>query len=903
MDPVIKKILKTNHVDGVFHTHVSLIKPKGKFQFNRQTLEEFWEGYCKQIKDDPDVVMGIAEKPQQYIAVIADIDLKIRDESDDPIQTNSLYTDEQLEEVIRIYQSVLNQIVDKITPQELTCVVLEKAMYSTTKNDITYLKHGFHLHFPYIFMNKVDQDIQLIPRVKEAVKEKNLFKNLGIEDSGSVIDKECCSVPWLLYGSRKSEDKDPYIATRIYDHDMKNISLERAFKGYQIYNNKEQLIHIKGNVEYYLPRILSINPWGRQTKEIKRGVVSPVKEKLRKTRKTSTKNAYDEMSLEKTLETAKRLLPMLADFRADDRNEWLTVGWCLYSITDGHPDGLELWCEFSSRCDDKYEESGCIYQWERMTKRDLTIGTLKYFAKVDNPIEYQKYKNEQTDKYIESSLDGSHNDIAKALYAEYGDEFVCASVSLKRWFRFSGGKWEEVEGVFLRRKISELSSKYTEMAKKLYDQLRDADKAKSTMIEEKLKRLNKLIGNLKQSPFKNNVMTECMEVFYDHRFKEKLDVDPYIISFKNGVYDLRNNIFRPGRPEDFLSMSMPIDYVEFTEDDNKVHEIHTFLEHVFPDKSIRKYFLDLSSDIFVGGNHEKIVPFWTGEGDNGKSVTQKFFELMLGKLAIKMNTNVITSNKPSAGSAFADLARAGGGVRWAVFEEPNADEAINSGIFKHLSGNDSFYARDLFEKGKDGREITPLFKLAFICNKLPRFKGADKAVFNRVRVLPFEATFCKPENPAPETLEEQIRQKRFPMDTTFAKKIPGLVEAFCWVLLQHRIKIANEPRIEPEKVRIATEYYKKQNDIYRQFIDERIVADPTKSLSLTELYNMFKEWFRESLPGLTLPLKIDVEECFSKIWGSPQGKKWQGYRQKTLQDVIANGDVIVLSPEDLEKDD
>ena len=248
--------------------------------------------------------------------------------------------------------------------------------------------------------------------------------------------------------------------------------------------------------------------------------------------------------------------------------------------------------------------------------------------------------------------------------------------------------------------------------------------------------------------------------------------------------------------------------------------------------------------------------------------------------------------------------RAGGGVRWAVLEEPDADEMINAGIFKHLSGNDSFYARDLFEKGKDGREITPMFKLAFICNKLPRIKASDKAVWNRVRVIPFEATFCRPDNPAPETYEEQLKQKRFPMDKQFSKKIPGLVEAFAWILLEHRKKLALTGRFEPEKVRAATEIYRRQNDIYRQFTEECIMEDAKKSLSLAELYNMFKEWFKDSLPGHSVPVKNEVEEYFTKIWGNPEcGKKWCGYRQRTLQDNIDNGDSFVFTVDEMQGED
>ncbi len=899
MDPTIKKILKTTHVDGIFHTHVSLIQPRGKFQFNRQKLEEFWNAYCDFIYSNEDPVVGIAEKPQQYVPVLADIDIRIRDD-DNKIISDTLYTEQQLKTVVEIYQSTLRQIIEGCTEQDLNCVVLEKSMSQETKNDVSYLKHGFHLHFP-IFIDKVDQEMHVIPRVQEACKEQKVFASLGIEDSGSVIDKSCCKVPWLLYGSRKSEEKQPYLVTKIYNSELNEISIEDAFKNYQIFDYREQLIPIRKNIIQYLPRILSIIPYGRPAKQLKHGLISPLKEKIKKERKTSA--VQKKFTVEEGIAMARKLLPMLADFRAIDRNEWMAIGWILYNISEGSPEGMDLWCEFSARCEDKYDENICVYQWERMTKKDLGMGTLRHYASIDNPTEYKKFKHEQSGKHILASLDGSHNDVAKTLYEEYGDEFVCASITNKIWFQFVNHRWEQIEeGIFLRAKISgNIVQRYIDFAKSIYDEIKDCDKAKDAMCQARVKQVNKMINNLKNANYKNNVMKEAQEEFYDPRFREKLDANPYLIAFKNGIYDLSLNIFRPGRPEDFISKSMPINYVLYSEDDEKVRDVHTFLEQVFPDKSLRKYFLDVSSDIFVGGNHEKIVVFWTGEGDNGKSVTQLFFEQMLGKLAIKLNTNVITGKKPNAGSAFADLVRAGGGVRWAVLEEPDSDEMINSGIFKHLSGNDSFYARDLFERGKDGREITPMFKLIFICNKWPRIKAADKAVWNRVRVLPFEATFCRPDNPAPETYEEQLKQKRFPMDKQFNKKIPGLVEAFAWILLEHRKKLALSGRVEPDKVRAATEIYRKQNDIYRQFTEECVIEDPSKSLALSELYNLFKEWFKDSLPGHTVPVKNEVEEYFIKLWGtSESGKKWKGYRVRTLQDSLKQGEAYVFSADDMQ---
>ena len=908
MESHIENLLKKNRVEGIFHSHVCMHGIKGKFLFNRNSLEEFWSLYCKEVQTNKNFSYGIAEKPIQYLPVLADIDLKIKD-NEEKLEGDKLYSEKQLEDIIGIYQSILKKIIQDCDEKDLTCVVLEKELYIQTKNEVTYIKNGFHLHFPKIFLNKIDQEVHIIPRVQEQMKEMEIFKNIGITDYNLVVDKNCCTVPWLLYGSKKSDESKTYKVTKIYDCNLKKISIEQAFSGYQIFDHKDQLINITGNLEYYLPRILSIIPYNRTEKRIKLGLLVPLKEKLRKEKKKSSVDKRT-LGVEESMILARKLLPMISDNRASDRGDWMTVGWILYNISDGSSEALDLWCDFSSRCEEKYDETACVYSWERMVKRNIGIKTLKYYAGIDNPVEYKKFKDENSDKYIISSLDGSHNDVAKALYEEYGDEFVCASISNKIWFQFINHKWEEIEGgVFLREKISgKIVSKYTDAVKKIYDEIANCqDKAKETMLNSRIKQIGKLICSLKNASFKDNVMKEAMEVFYDPKFKVRLDTDPYLIAFKNGVYDLRTSFIpgkkdicplRIGRPEDYLSKSLPINYVEYTEDNEKVQEIYSFLEKVFPDKSLRNYFLDIGSDSFVGGNHEKIVVFWTGEGDNAKSVTQNFFDLMLGKLAIKLNTTILTGKKPSAGSAFADLARAGGGVRWAVLEEPDGDEAINNGTLKLLSGNDSFYARDLFEKGKDGREIIPMFKLNFICNKLPRIRNADKAVFNRVRVLPFESTFYKDPSKVPLTYEEQLREKKFAMDKHFSKKIPELVEAFAWVLLQHRQKITT--RVEPDKVKMATEMYCKQNDNYRQFVDECIIEDEDKILSLSEMYEIFKEWFRCSLPGQTLPVKNELEEYFTKLWGRPQGgKKWKGYRRRTIKDDIDDGSIVILSDNDL----
>ena len=96
-----------------------------------------------------------------------------------------------------------------------------------------------------------------------------------------------------------------------------------------------------------------------------------------------TKN-YSKDTTENELKLAKKLISILSKDRADNFNDWMTVGWALYNISEGSKDGLDLWLDFSKKCPEKYQESACMYEWTKMVKKDMTIGTLRKFAKSDN---------------------------------------------------------------------------------------------------------------------------------------------------------------------------------------------------------------------------------------------------------------------------------------------------------------------------------------------------------------------------------------------------------------------------------------------------------------------------------------------------------------------------------------
>ena len=101
-------------------------------------------------------------------------------------------------------------------------------------------------------------------------------------------------------------------------------------------------------------------------------------------------------------------------------------------------------------------------------------------------------------------------------------------------------------------------------------------------------------------------MIEAADLFHDENFYDKLDSNPNLICFKNGVIDIEHEKFREGTGTDYISMCTNINYVKIDRK-NKEHvkiigEINDFMEKLFPDKSLRHYMWDHLASILIGHN-------------------------------------------------------------------------------------------------------------------------------------------------------------------------------------------------------------------------------------------------------------------------------------------------------------
>ena len=871
----LRKLSSKSHSKD--YTHTSLFPSRGSYYLEPLELNAFMSEYCKIVSKDEEI--GVGERIINACPIFTDIDIRSAlDEYDTP---TSLYSEEDVKCVIRIYYNLFEKILPDLKPSEYMCVVLEKSPYM----DGDIVKHGFHLHFPYICLTVNSHKNHIMPVVEQKVNE--YFRS-------DVFDSGILGSPWLLYGSKKGFNKEPYKVTTIYDKYFNTLTPDKAFSEFPLLDCLGQPIEMTKSIEYYYPLLLSTNCQFRSVMDIHIDVMdSSIVKQITEPIFHTSKEQYQMLSDEQyriNMDKAKRLLPILSDSRASNYNDWIRVGWALFNSCGPFVDVLSMWLEFSKRTSHRnYDRQKCIDAWKKMSPGSMTIKSLYWMASFDNPEEFSKFIYEEQRCNILSSLSGAHYDVALLLYEEYKDMFKCTNISEKTWYQYEGHSWKKIQlGTKLRNAMStSLLERFKLARHKLTAQKRtEEDRLKEIGLdtekdllhyEKKIKSVDDMIKKLKTQGFKDSTMRECCEVFYDETFEQRLDMNPYIIGFSNGVYDLKSHTFRCGVPSDCITKVMPINYTEYDEYHPAVQNIHKFLSEIFPDKSIKAYFLDVYCNIFVGGNKDKKFFIWTGEGDNGKSIMYDIIERMLGPYSQKPPTSLITGKRTQAAQADPVMSRAQGARSW-MFQETRQRDPINCGIVKELTGNDSFVARDLFQKGSDMREITPMFMCGLMCNELPTMHDADKAMWNRVRVLPFESIFVD-ENELPATEEEQLVQKKFLVDRMFKDKIPGMLEPFAWLLLNHLKKTGGIVGPEPFKVRSATNLYRTENNLLEQFIDETMEEQPGNKITLQEAYQAFRDWYKSTEVSSD---KVISQRMFktkmSKYWGEPTKRGvWKGY--------------------------
>jgi P4 family phage/plasmid primase-like protien len=885
----LQQFLENHKADGLW-THTSL--KGGKYFIPDEHKSQFYDLYVEEIINQEK--QYLTEKSSDIGPLRVDFDFIYGND----VQKH-LHTRDQVIRFCEAYMGEVAQYLQIPATTDLYIMEKRKPTLCTKKNR---MKSGIHIVVPQVCTHKF---------VEQRVR-RNLLKNMGqyfeslpltetwekIYDEG-VVNR---SVPWTLYGSRKNDPNSlPYMTAYILQYDsqkkevkvietvppisapiMRTLSLVRddsdetpmTEEGKTIYanlNKPDGDVRISGGSAVMprrgRPATRGDRPGSRESSPTGRIILQPLDQERKDYIKDHVMNLKDE--------------------RFSDYNQWVQVGICLHNI---HPDLLDVFLDFSSQDDAKYNEAECINKWNSLTFRNdgdrLGEGTLRYWSREDDRTEYDRIESTNVDRLVMAACSGTEHDVACVIHAKFRDHYTCCDFGKNVWYRWAGHIWKETDrGVDLQLKLSkQIAGVFFAKMQMIGNDMAnrnltacgsegkgDCGFCEYCEMEKKRGGLNQIYTKLKTTRFKDNVMKECRELFFDEDFTKKIDSNKDLIAFNNGVLELLDDFkFRDGKPEDYLSFSTGIDYDPARNyyDYDAWNKVDAFIKQVLPDVEVRDYFMKHLATNLVGGNTAQKFHIMTGSGSNGKSMIMNLTSTALGDYACTVPISLFTQKRKGSGNAAPEVIRLKG-RRFVTMQEPDESIALNTGLMKEITSGEKMYARDLFKSGTEF-EVQAKFHLA--CNDKPKINTTDGGTWRRLVVINFTSKFV----PKP------VESYEYPMDET----IQFLVQSKEWAtpFLNYLVQTLKEGKglrklPAPDKVLEYTSDYRNDNDGIAKFISDKLLAihegDEIVPVAKTDLKRAFKQWMSDNDLRLS---PSDMEKRVETQFGKYHKGGWTSFR-------------------------
>ena len=819
----------SNHriTDGEPPTHTGMYYPlQGSWHIPHEDVSEFWQLYNKvysgTIRNNKRLGIGLTEVQPEYAPLLVDLDFKY----DVSKGYDRLYTvQHDVLGVLELYRTSIKKCI-ALDNDNMAAHIFEKPKPRLCGDKI---KDGVHAMFLGVILPKhVRKWIQ--NDVKRGLKDVSVFTNIVPPCDTSTLIDDCASTNnWLLYGCVKKDDQFPYKLTHIVDSvgNLRNVSDEAVED----------------------PSEFTVQHHDRSE------ILSTFCADTIETIKTGPAPAQHPTAGVDDANKTKALLTMLSPRRYEEEPDWIRVGWCLHNISNT-VDNMNIWIDWSKQSA-KFKSGECEKQWKRFRSDGYTFASLCYWARHDNPEDYEQFIKENSQMFLEYSINcGAHYDIAQVLHCKYGD--VYRSVNPKKsdeWYYYDNHRWNEMPGGYLlMNKMSvDLSRDFIEMANHHKKCMVHHDQAVVKEHTEKRGKCLKLEYSVKDNGFKTGVLKECARMFFDREFNQRLDSKPNLICFNNGVYEIDTTNFRDGQPDDYISKTTNIDYKQHTNDDPLVQEINEFLTKVQPNQNMRTYVMKVLASFLGGSTEEQTFQIWTGSGSNGKSTIIELFERTFGDdYCGKFPVTLLTKDRANSNACTPELQDVMK-KRFASMQEPNDNDVIHTGAMKEYTGGDKIYSRGLFSTPTP---FKPQFKLVLLCNKMPQIKGWDFGTWRRIRVVNFTSSFV--DEPNPNNPNEYAKDKRL------SEKFDVWKEAFMWMLIEHLKMYKKQGMKEPIQVTQASKDYKKRSDSFLQFMDDNYeyTGNEQDRMSCQEVIESFKMWWR-NINTTPVPPTIDLMDYIS----------------------------------------
>lgn len=237
--------------------------------------------------------------------------------------------------------------------------------------------------------------------------------------------------------------------------------------------------------------------------------------------------------------------------------------------------------------------------------------------------------------------------------------------------------------------------------------------------------------------------------------------DANYIAFKNGIYDIANDVMVPPSADLILTNRIehnfnPAAYSELMDS--------TLNKLACQDKDIRALLEECVGYCFYRRNELGKAFILTGDKSNGKSTFLDVVTAILGE------DNISTLDIKELGDRFSTSMMFG---KLANIADDIGDDFLQGtqvSVFKKVVTGNRIKAE---RKGQDPFEFSPYVKILASANEIPRMKDKTGAVLRRLVIIPFNATFSKDDPDFDPYIKTKL-SKPEPLEYLIALGVKGL---------------------------------------------------------------------------------------------------------------------------------
>ena len=312
----------------------------------------------------------------------------------------------------------------------------------------------------------------------------------------------------------------------------------------------------------------------------------PEKFKAKTQPKESKREEKTEPSDYKNVEHA---LKHISTNRGNSFSEWIKVGLAIHS---DFPDAVDLFDDFSKRCNGYKGKSDVMKQWKTFKSKEggLTSKSIFKWLKEDNIKEYNELFQKNAFTFDD---DFSTGKIADYFKMTYGHEFVYSNEKL---YHFNGVFWDTdnkkqsfinnfIDTILLSNLLSQCSKneiQFHESEKKKLDKAEQEEKIK----EMKKNRTN--VMTLRNYKSRGGLIEEIITKITNDKleFNENRD----LFAFNNKIFNTKVNSFVEPHPEQYISYTSGFDYDE-NYDEKYNDELDKIIDSIFPNKENKDFYV------------------------------------------------------------------------------------------------------------------------------------------------------------------------------------------------------------------------------------------------------------------------------------------------------------------------